>query len=128
MEAEFRKIEADMFVSPQIGASDVAAAKEAGFTLIINNRPDGEEPSAPQGAEIEAAVNAAGIDYIAIPITRAGFSRPQIDTMNASRQNGRQDARILPLRHALDTAMGIGRGSAGQFPPHNRRQSRRCRL
>ena len=71
-----QKLDDSMFVSPQISASDVAVAKEAGFTLIVNNRPDGEEPSAPQGAEMEAAANAAGVDYIAIPITRAGFSRP----------------------------------------------------
>ncbi len=85
MEAEFRKLEDNMFVSPQISASDVAAAKEAGFTLIVNNRPDGEEPDAARGEEIAAAASAAGIDYIAIPITRAGFSRPQIDALNAAR-------------------------------------------
>lgn len=78
----FRKIEDNMLASPQITVADVAAAKEQGVTLIINNRPDGEEPSAPQGDEIEAAAKAAGIDYISIPVTHAGFSRAQIDIMN----------------------------------------------
>jgi len=75
----FRNIEPDMLASPQISVADVAAAKEQGVTLIINNRPDGEDPDAPQSAEIEAAAKAAGIDYVAIPVTQAGFSRPQID-------------------------------------------------
>ncbi len=80
----FRTLEADMLASPQISVADVAAAKNAGVTLIINNRPDGEDPTAPQGDEIAAAAKAAGIDYIAIPVTHAGFSRSQIDATNAA--------------------------------------------
>lgn len=77
----FLKIENDVFVSPQISLADIAAAKEQGITVIVNNRPDGEEPSAAQGADIEAAAKAAGMSYISIPISHAGFSRPQIDAM-----------------------------------------------
>ncbi len=82
--AMFRTLESDMLASPQISVADVAAAKEQGVTLIVNNRPDGEDPSAPQSAEIEAAAKAAGIDYVSIPVTHAGFSRPQIDTLVAA--------------------------------------------
>jgi uncharacterized protein (TIGR01244 family) len=71
-------------VAPQISLDQVAAAKAQGVTLIINNRPDGEDPSAPQGAEIAAAAQAAGIDYVSIPVTHAGFSGPQVDAMIAA--------------------------------------------
>lgn len=71
-------------VSPQISIDQVAAAKAQGVTMIVNNRPDGEEPSAPQGADIEAAAKAAGLDYVAIPVTHAGFSAPQVDAMIAA--------------------------------------------
>lgn len=71
-------------VSPQISLDQVAAAKAQGVTMIINNRPDGEDPSAPQGDAIAAAAAAAGIDYVAIPITHAGFSAPQVDAMIAA--------------------------------------------
>jgi uncharacterized protein (TIGR01244 family) len=71
-------------VSPQISLDQVAAAKAQGVTMIINNRPDGEDPSAPQGTDIAAAAAAAGIDYVAIPITHAGFSAPQVDAMIAA--------------------------------------------
>ena len=71
-------------VAPQISLDQVAAAKAQGVTMIINNRPDGEDPSAPQGADIAAAAEAAGLDYVAIPITHAGFSAPQVDAMVAA--------------------------------------------
>ena len=77
----FRSINEKVSVSPQITLEDVAAAKAEGVTLIVNNRPDGEEPGAPQSADIEAAAKAAGIDYISIPITHSGFSAPQVDAM-----------------------------------------------
>lgn len=80
----FRKIDDKISVSPQITLEDVAAAKAEGVTLIINNRPDGEEPSAPQSADIKAAAEAAGISYISIPITHSGFSAPQVEAMIAA--------------------------------------------
>ncbi|MEO9601464.1 TIGR01244 family sulfur transferase [Parasphingorhabdus sp.] len=80
----FRKITDKISVAPQITLEDVASAKADGVTLIINNRPDGEDPSAPQSADIEAAAGAAGIDFVAIPITHSGFSAPQVDAMIAA--------------------------------------------
>ncbi len=77
----FRKIDDQFYASPQISVDHVAVAKTLGVTTIINNRPDGEEPSEPQGAAIEAAAIAAQLSYVAIPITHAGFSQPQIAAM-----------------------------------------------
>lgn len=70
-----------MFASPQIGLADVERARSEGVRLIINNRPDGEAPAEPQGADIEAAAQAGGIGYLAIPVTHAGFSLDQVDAM-----------------------------------------------
>ncbi|WP_309248310.1 beta-lactamase hydrolase domain-containing protein, partial [Salmonella enterica] len=53
----------------------------AGFVGIVNNRPDEEEAGQPAGEAIRAAAEAAGLTYVAIPITHAGFSHPQIDAM-----------------------------------------------
>lgn len=80
----FTPLTDDVQVSPQISLDQVAAAKAEGVTVIINNRPDGEDPSAPQSAEIEAAARAAGIEYVSIPVTHAGFSAPQVDAMIAA--------------------------------------------
>ena len=78
---DFRQLSDTIFASPQITLADIEAAKEAGISMIVNNRPDGEDPSAPQGEEIGAAAEAAGLGYVAIPIGHSGFSEPQIVEM-----------------------------------------------
>ena len=60
---DFRRVTDDFSVSPQIDLEDMAAAAAQGFTLVINNRPDGEQPGQPTSAEVEAAAKAAGLDY-----------------------------------------------------------------
>ena len=82
--SDFRKLSDKVWASPQIELDDVEAAKSAGVGLIVNNRPDGEDPMAPQSAEIAAAAEAAGLAYIAIPIGHSGYSEPQIDQMMAA--------------------------------------------
>ena len=81
---DFRRLTENIFVAPQLVLEDVEDAAALGIGMIVNNRPDGEEPSAPQGDTIEAAAAAAGLGYVAIPITHAGFSAPQIDAMIAA--------------------------------------------
>ena len=85
----FRTLTETISVSPQISLADVDAAKTEGVALIVNNRPDGEDPTAPQSADIEAAAKAAGIDYVAIPITHSGFSAPQVDAMIEALENAK---------------------------------------
>lgn len=80
----FRTIDPSFLVAPQIGTEDVASAATQGVTTIVNNRPDGEEPGAPQGAEIAAAAVAHGLAYVAIPVTHSGFSHAQIDALAAA--------------------------------------------
>ena len=76
----FREIDDTMLVSGQIRPDEVARAAAQGITLIVNNRPDGEEQDQPAGAEIEAAARAAGIGYRHIPVA-GGFSPDQVDAM-----------------------------------------------
>lgn len=80
----FRKIDETISVSPQIEPDDVARAAAEGFTLIVNNRPDGEQPGQPPAATIEAAAGAAGLDYVAIPITPGGFGAAEVAAMRSA--------------------------------------------
>jgi uncharacterized protein (TIGR01244 family) len=82
--SDFRRLNENMLVSPQLALEDIAVAAALGIRTIVNNRPDGEEPSAPQGDEIEAAAAAAGLNYVAIPVGHSGFSEPQVDAMIAA--------------------------------------------
>jgi uncharacterized protein (TIGR01244 family) len=77
----FRTLDPSISVFGQIAPEDVAAAKAQGFTTIINNRPDDEQPGQPAGAAIEAAARAEGLDYVAIPVDHSGFSEWQVEAM-----------------------------------------------
>lgn len=77
----FRKLTDAVHAAPQISVQEIAEAAQMGVTLIINNRPEGESDDQTPGIEIEAAARAAGLDYVAIPITHAGFSEPQVQAM-----------------------------------------------
>src|SRR4051794_30051400 len=52
-----------VMVSGQIAPHEVAGLVEQGVTVLINNRPDGEEPDQPRASDIEDAAAVAGIDY-----------------------------------------------------------------
>lgn len=85
----FRKLTDSLFASPQIGLAEVAEAKAMGIGLIVNNRPEGESDDQTPGGEIEAAAKAAGIAYVAIPVTHAGFSEGQVKAMAQALQEAK---------------------------------------
>jgi uncharacterized protein (TIGR01244 family) len=76
-----RHLDDRTLVSGQLHAEDVAGLADQGVTMIVNNRPDGEEPGQPLGAEIEEAAEAAGIAYRFVPIIR-GIGPADADAMN----------------------------------------------
>ena len=71
---EVKRINDSISVSPQVSVADVVAIKAAGFTAIINNRPDGEAPDQPSGEAIRAAAEATGLAYHYIPLGRDGVT------------------------------------------------------
>lgn len=77
---DFKALDDRTLVAGQISTSDLAEAKRHGVTMIVNNRPDGEDPGQPTSDEIEAAAEAAGLDYRHIPIAR-GMGPAQIEEM-----------------------------------------------
>lgn len=77
----FRQITETVFASPQIDVAAIEEAQRLGIVRVINNRPEGESDDQTPGDEIEAAARAAGIDYVAIPVSHAGFSQAQVDAM-----------------------------------------------
>lgn len=75
-----RQLDDKVLVSGQIRPEDVAALVGEGVTMLVNNRPDGEEPDQPLGMDIEEAARTAGIDYRSIPIIR-GIGPADADAM-----------------------------------------------
>ncbi len=67
----------DVYAAPQLTPEAMAAAAEAGFKAVINNRPDMEGgPEQPTSAAIEAAAKAAGLEYAYLPVN-GGYQSPE---------------------------------------------------
>ena len=75
-----RQLDEKTLVDGQIGPDDVATLKAMGVTLIVNNRPDGEDAEQPTSDEIEAAAKEHGRDYLHDPIAR-GLGPSDIEAM-----------------------------------------------
>jgi uncharacterized protein (TIGR01244 family) len=111
--SDFRTVTDDFAVSPQIAVEDVARAKSLGFSLIVNNRPDGEAPDQPLSAAMAAAARANGLDYAHIPVT----GRPTEDQARAMSQAraGTKGATLAYCRSGTRsiTAWALGELAAG---------------
>jgi uncharacterized protein (TIGR01244 family) len=80
-------------VSGQIAPHEVAGLAAQGITVLVNNRPDGEEAGQPRASEIEEAAAAAGIAYRFVPIIR-GIGPADVEEMQkALRETG--DGKLL---------------------------------
>ena len=75
-----RQLDDKTLVSGQISPDQVPDIARQGVTMIVNNRPDGEDPEQPLGADIEAAAQQAGIVYRHVPIAR-GLGPAAVDDL-----------------------------------------------
>jgi uncharacterized protein (TIGR01244 family) len=75
---DIRQITDRFFAAPQIDAADFAALADAGFGLVINNRPDNEVGPDQHSETMRAAAEAAGLQYVVNPLT--------METMTSDRQ------------------------------------------
>lgn len=80
---DIRQITDRFFVAPQIDAADFPALAQAGFGLIINNRPDGEVGHDQCSDAMRTAAQAAGLAYVDNPLT--------MDSMTTERQALQRD-------------------------------------
>lgn len=70
-------------VSPQIAPEDVAALREAGFSTVIDNRPDAEVSGDLQADAMRAAVEGAGLTFVVNPIVPGNLT---MDNVQAQRE------------------------------------------
>jgi uncharacterized protein (TIGR01244 family) len=68
-------------VAGQISLDQVPGIAAAGYQVLVNNRPDGEEPGQPLSADIQAAAVAAGLEYHHLPVTAVNFPGPDVARM-----------------------------------------------
>ncbi len=115
--SDFRRLSPDMLASPQITPADLDDAKANDVRLVVNNRPDGEEPDAPQSAEIEAAARSHGMEYLYLPVTHSGISAAQIDALNHALENN-EGATLGYCRSGTRSTMlwALARVKGGEAP------------
>jgi uncharacterized protein (TIGR01244 family) len=105
-----RQLDDRTLVSGQIAPYEVAELAQQGVTVLVNNRPDFEEPGQPLAGDIEEAAAAAGIEYRFVPIIR-GIGPADIECMQeAIRAAG--DGKLLAFcrsgtRSALALALAL---------------------
>ncbi len=87
---DIRALTPEYAVSPQIEPQDLPILQAAGFTTIIDNRPDGEIPGPLHAQTMKAAAEALGLTFVINPISPGNFSDQVLSTQKA----------------ALDTATG----------------------
>ncbi len=61
---DIRSLTPDYAVSPQISPFDLPAIRAAGYTSVINNRPDAEIPVDLQDKAMRAAAEALGLTFV----------------------------------------------------------------
>ena len=87
---DIRELVPGYSVSPQIDPSDFAQLKAEGYSTVICNRPDGENPPEYSAAEMRAKAEAEGLTFIENPLSHGSLTMEIIDTQ----------------RQAIDSAKG----------------------
>lgn len=70
---ECRKVDDDFYVAAQMHPHDLAGLAEQGFTTIICNRPDAEEPGQPPLDDMRRAAQDAGLAFHHVPVAGGEF-------------------------------------------------------
>jgi uncharacterized protein (TIGR01244 family) len=84
MSLPLQQIAPDFCVAPQLDPAAMAEAAAAGFKSVINNRPDMEGgPEQPRSVDVQAAAEAAGLEYRYLPVNGAYQSPDEIEAMRA---------------------------------------------
>lgn len=74
---DLRQLTPDLAVSPQIRPEDVPKLAEAGFKVLINNRPDDEVDASLDHQTMAGAAEAAGLRYHYLPF-QPGHITPEL--------------------------------------------------
>jgi uncharacterized protein (TIGR01244 family) len=93
-------------VSGQVAPHEVAGLAEQGVTVLVNNRPDGEEPDQPRAGEIEDAAAAAGISYRFIPILR-GIGPADVEEMQKALREAKGGKLLAFCRSGTRSALAL---------------------
>ena len=81
---DIRQITPDYAVSPQITPADLVAVTAAGFTTVIDNRPDAEISADLHEPVMRAAAEALGLTFVANPIIGGALTMANVTAQRAA--------------------------------------------
>lgn len=88
----FKQVATDFYVSPQLSLADVAAAAAQGISMIIDNRPDDEEPGQLNSSQIAAEARRLGMSFEHIPVASGVFDAEDVEKMRSALSRARGPA------------------------------------
>ena len=74
--------------------------------MLVNNRPDGEEPGQPLAGDIEQAAGAAGISYHFVPIIR-GIGPADVEEMQKALRDAEGGKLLAFCRSGTRSALAV---------------------
>jgi uncharacterized protein (TIGR01244 family) len=101
-----RQLDDKVMVSGQVAPHEVAGLAEQGVTVLVNNRPDGEEAGQPLASEIEDAAAAAGISYRFVPILR-GIGPADVEEMQKAMHEAEGGKMLAFCRSGTRSALAV---------------------
>ena len=101
-----RQLDDRVMVSGQVAPHEIAGLAEQGVTVLVNNRPDGEEANQPLAADVEAAAQAAGIPYRFVPILR-GIGPADIEEMQKALRDAQGGKLLAFCRSGTRSALAL---------------------
>ena len=81
---DIRPLTPDYAVSPQIAVGDLQAIRDAGFTTVIDNRPDAEIPADLHSPAMRAAAEALGLRFVANPVIGGALTMENVTAQAAA--------------------------------------------
>lgn len=114
-ELDIRYLTPDYAVSPQIDPGDLAGIARAGFTTVICNRPDTENPEPLHMAALAEAAEEAGLTFIENPFGAMGIGPQTLDRQSDA--IGNSDGPVLAYcRSGTRSATIWAFSMAGRMP------------
>lgn len=101
-----RQLDDKVLVSSQVAPHEVAELASQGVTILVNNRPDGEEQGQPLASEIEGAAAAAGISYRFVPIIR-GIGPADVQSMQEALRESEGGKLLAFCRSGTRSALAV---------------------
>lgn len=81
---DIRALTPDYAVSPQIEPGDLPALKAAGYTCVIDNRPDGEIPPHLHAEAMRRAAEDLGLTFVANPVIGGMLTMDNVTAQRAA--------------------------------------------